>query len=57
MPELNSAYISNGNLYIGFGDGGVINAGRVQGPAGPPGVQLLSGAGLPMPADGRPGDF
>ena len=57
MAELNSAYISNGNLYIGFDDGGVINAGRVQGPPGPTGVQLLSGAGLPMPADGRLGDF
>ena len=57
MAELNSAYISNGNLYLGFDDGDVINAGRVQGPPGPAGVQLLSGAGLPMPADGRPGDF
>ena len=43
MPDLESAYIRNGSLYLGFADGDVINAGSVTGPPGPSGAQLLSG--------------
>ena len=47
-----TAVVSNGDLLIELEDGSVINAGRVQGPAGRDGVQGLSG----FPGqEGRPG--
>ena len=47
-----TAVVSNGNLLIELDDGTVVNAGRVQGPAGQDGIRGVEG---PRGADGANG--